>query len=272
MDYSRELQKIEDFVRSEYYRDAARNCGSILEAVLKDIYRKVRANAAAAVSMKLIEVEDRLSKGRDGFQSFMLGQLVGLFREARVFDRAESTLGVSCRLSKRLPLDELTEIRNRCTHDHEYAPTLEELNFFLSSLRVLLHEFGYLPGGFSPPPTRVDPEETLRAELAEIRMQMLSGGTGRDLQEAFYKIENVLHRHPSHPEALNLKGQLARAASYEWQQHWPQTPMMPQTQYVSPGEYVGSAKPLRRLLIPAAVVLALASLAFIVYLLVRRFI
>ena len=271
MDYSRELQKIEDFVRSEYYRDAARNCGSILEAVLKDIYRKVRANAAPAVSMKLIEVEGRLSKGRDGFQSFMLGQLVGLFREARVFDHAESTLRVSCRLSRRLPLDELTEIRNRCTHDHEYAPTLEELNFFLSNLRVLLHEFGYLPGGFSPPPPRVDPEATLRAELAEIRMQMLSGGTGRDLQEALYKIENVLHRHPSHPEALSLKGQLARAASYE-QQHWPQAQMMPQANHGSPGKHVGSVRPLGRFLIPAAVVLALVALALIVYLLIRQFI
>jgi hypothetical protein len=223
MDYSKELLKIQDFVRSEYYRDAARNCGAILEAVLRDIYGKVRAKAPPAASMKLLEVEGRLAKGSGGFQTFMLGQLVGLFREGRVFDHAESALGVSCRLSRRLPLAELNEIRNRCTHDHEHTPTLEELNFFLSNLRVLLSEFGYLSGDISLAPEQ-SPEERLKEELSEIRMQMLSGGTARDLRESLYKLENILHRHPSHPEALSLKAQLSRAARYEEMTRWPAAP------------------------------------------------
>jgi hypothetical protein len=270
MDYSKELRKIEEFVRSEYYRDAARNCGAILEAVLKEIYRKVRANASPAASAKLIEVEGRLSKGGDGFQSFTLGHLVGLFREGRVFDHAESALGVGCRLSRRIPLDELTEIRNRCTHDHEYTPTLQELDFFLSNLRVLLHEFGYVSGGFSPSPAPIDPEEAVRGELAEIRRQMLSGGTGRDLQESLYKIENVLHRHPSHPEALSLKSQLSQAARYEMA-HQPMQTMPYAMSQGGPGHESKPDTPSRWLLVLAAIALAVV-LAFIVYLIVRRLI
>ena len=81
----------------------------------------------------------------------MLGQLVGLFREGDVLNKVKSTLNINCNLSKKIPLNELTDIRNKCTHT-EYTPTLEELGVFHANLRVLLSEFKFITTQASAPP------------------------------------------------------------------------------------------------------------------------
>jgi hypothetical protein len=40
MNYEKEIQKIENFLRDEYYREAGRNCGAILESALKGYLSK----------------------------------------------------------------------------------------------------------------------------------------------------------------------------------------------------------------------------------------
>jgi len=154
MNYAKELQTIESFVKDEYYREAGRNCGTILEAVLKDIYRKVIANAPLTVKKSLVAIEEKISKGQSGFQSFMLGQLIGLFKKGSVFSHVETILDIPCKLSKQIPLDTLNEIRIKCTHNPEYTPTLQELSLFTTNLNILLSEMKYIETIAKPPPSR----------------------------------------------------------------------------------------------------------------------
>ena len=143
MNYSKEMQKIEDFLQREYYRDAGRSCGSILELVLKDIYAKIKIKSPPSDVMRLLEIEEKKSKGKGGFQTFTLGELVGLFREGRIFNLIEPVLGKKLKLALHIPLNDLVDIRNDCTHS-DHVPTLEELHFFHTNLKVFLSELGYI--------------------------------------------------------------------------------------------------------------------------------
>lgn len=64
MDYQQEMQKIEEFLHQEYYREAGRSCGAILEKALRDIYEKVKLNPAVPNSKikELIELEEKIGK------------------------------------------------------------------------------------------------------------------------------------------------------------------------------------------------------------------
>lgn len=195
MNYSKELQKIEDFFMSEYYKEAGRNCGVILESVLKDIYEKVRSNAPSEIIKKLNKIEEKQSNGRGGTQNFMLGQLAGLFREGDIFKYVETSLNIKCRLSKKIPLDELTKIRNKCTHSSEYTPTLEELHFFLSHLKILLSETGYLKTTTYDNDKQNSNDTGIKNELSKIRKRMLMASTLEEIEPLANTID---YWHPSY--------------------------------------------------------------------------
>ena len=139
MDYVVEIEKLEKFLREEYFREAARNAGAILESALRENYLKVRSSSSPETLKVLLTAEEKIGKGKSDFKSFTLGQIVGLYREGKVFSISEVSLGLDCKLAKRIPLDELTLFRNKVIHE-DFVPSLDELLFFVSNLKVVLKE------------------------------------------------------------------------------------------------------------------------------------
>lgn len=143
MNYNEELKKVETLLRQEMLKEMGRSCGSILETALRDIYTRVLQKSARADRKRLMEVEEAQSKGKGDVGQFMLGQLVGLFREGDVLKLYETVFNRPLKRSRRFDLNFMLEIRNGCTHA-EYVPMIDELNIFVSQVRMLLSETGLL--------------------------------------------------------------------------------------------------------------------------------
>ena len=166
MDYLGEVKKIDEFVTRELYREAAANCGRILEALLSDIYEKIMRKAPVADKKRLLEIEEEIGGGK-GSQNFTLGQLNGLYRKGRIFDMLKPVLSIQLKHSSKIPLDMLVTIRNSGSHPNLPAPTLQELQVFVANLRLFLCDLGYVDdedvGVLTPLPSK--PHRWLSMEL-----------------------------------------------------------------------------------------------------------
>ena len=144
MNYQEEIIKIDNFIRQEHYKEAGNTMGGILENALREAYLDMKMKSAAEDQKILIDLEEKHGKGK-GIYSFMLGQLLGLYKEGNVFNLIEKYNNISLNRTYRLPLNDLNDIRNRCAHPSEESKiTLDELEFFLSNLKILLRELDIL--------------------------------------------------------------------------------------------------------------------------------
>ena len=157
MNYSSEIKSIEGFIRQEHYRDAGNVMGRILERALLDAYQSFKSRATPNQQRKLLDAEELVASGRK-IDSFTLGQLAGLYREGQVMKLMTADTSFQITRSARIPINDLIEIRNRCAHPSAGAEiSLEELEYFLSSLKILIREFGMV----GEPATAIDAEAEL---------------------------------------------------------------------------------------------------------------
>jgi hypothetical protein len=149
-DFAKEMENIRNFIQSEQYRQVGVNIGLILEKCLKYLYADIRKNA----TQDTIELIDSKRKeiGIKNIKNSMLGQLITLYKKAKLFRVAEKILETQISTANCMNLYRLRDIRNGCAHG-EYTPTLKEIEFYYFSLKLLLQEIGYisdgLPGEFS---------------------------------------------------------------------------------------------------------------------------
>jgi GNAT superfamily N-acetyltransferase len=142
VDYTSEIRSIENFIRQEHYRDAGNVMGRMLEHVLLEAYQQVKVSSDSSQQRDLLDVEDKIAPNKR-VDTYTLGQLAGLYREAHVLKLMSELSGFSIRRSLRIPIGDLVEIRNRCVHPQPGETiSLEELEYFLSSLKVILREMG----------------------------------------------------------------------------------------------------------------------------------
>ncbi len=144
MNYHQEIEKIDNFIRQEHYKEAGNTMGGILESALRDSYLSMKIKSTAKEQKILLEFEEKHGKGK-AIHNFGLGQLLGLYRDGKVFHLIEKYNNVKLNLTHRLSLNDLNDIRIRCAHpSKEFKITLDELEFFLSNLKILLKELGIL--------------------------------------------------------------------------------------------------------------------------------
>lgn len=125
----------------------------------------------------------------------MLGQLVGLFREGKILVLIEKILGKDLKYSKKIPFNELVDIRNKCTH-FDFTPSLKELEIFFTQLKTLLSELDYYKikgyGSKSPAPIQVEKSTEAVPDSdtpdKEIPAEMVGTGT----EHAFGEMEAVV--------------------------------------------------------------------------------
>lgn len=142
MNYGSEIKNIEGFIRQEHYKEAGNVIGRILECALLEAYQRLKTRIAPNQQRKLLDAEESVASGKR-VDAFTLGQLAGLYREGHVMKlmAADSSLQITRAL--RIPINDLIEIRNRCAHPSSGPEiSLEELEYFLSSLKILVLELG----------------------------------------------------------------------------------------------------------------------------------
>lgn len=145
MEYKKEINKIEQFLKTEFYREAGRTCGELLESALRDLVTDLKTKVKSGDMMNIIENEKKIGGDGKSHNDFGLGQLVGLFREAKLFNLYERIYSKKIKYSKSiLHNHSLIELRNNLTHNSNYKPSLDELEYFFSNVKTFLNELGFL--------------------------------------------------------------------------------------------------------------------------------
>ena len=68
MDYQKEWAEIENLIQQQRYRNAVKVIGVVLENGLRDIYGQVNLNAQPRDVKRLLEIEEKISRGKETFQ------------------------------------------------------------------------------------------------------------------------------------------------------------------------------------------------------------
>jgi hypothetical protein len=142
MDYADKLRSAEKMLLDGYTGQAVVAAGRVLEELLQHLCQsvlpKLKAKDQQTVSQKL----EQVGKGK-AVTDLTLGQLVGLFREADLFEKYETAFGVKLPRLRAADYNSLIDLRNRAAHA---GGTVEEdeARLIVSQVRVFVREAGLL--------------------------------------------------------------------------------------------------------------------------------
>jgi len=140
--WEKRLAELDRLVADNHHKQALQEAGSILEDLLKELYRRSLEKMPPADQKELATKLEQIGKGKP-LSELTLGQLVGLFREAKLFERAEQAL------SRKLPhissanYSNFVELRNRAVHKGGTVSS-KEARFFSAQLSLFADEMGLL--------------------------------------------------------------------------------------------------------------------------------
>lgn len=111
------FEKIKHFMERGYYDSVVKESCSLLEEVLKKVYKQALIDLPIADREILMESEGKIGNKSKSYTQFGFGELVGLFNRSRLLDRwskyTENNMGVIRSIS----LDYIVELRNKLTHE-----------------------------------------------------------------------------------------------------------------------------------------------------------
>ena len=142
--WSERLKEITKLVEHGHFKQAVQESGSLLEALLRQLYRQTTDNLPAGDQKALSQTLEKIGKGKPVNQ-LTLGQLVGLFREANLFEKAEKALERKLKHLGTTNFNTFVDIRNRATHEGEELSE-DEAKLFAAQLSVFIAETGYSVG------------------------------------------------------------------------------------------------------------------------------
>jgi TolB-like protein len=138
VDYSSKLREILDHVERRHFAAATMETGRALESLLRDLYGRLLPLVSADQRERFAAVERRIGGGKP-LADLSLGQLLGLYREALVWDALERYLKISLRRFRPESLNVLVETRNDVAHGAA-EPGEEATYYLVAQFRYLLSE------------------------------------------------------------------------------------------------------------------------------------
>lgn len=143
MDYAKELRKAERYLKQGEAILAAQTGGRILETSLRELYKELLPQLSPESGAKAMQALKDQGKGKT-IDQLTLGQVLGVFREARLIRPAQEILNrdVSILENQQLVQGWLV-LRNRAVHGSEDIQ-VEEIHAFLVNLRTLLQKARYI--------------------------------------------------------------------------------------------------------------------------------
>ena len=134
-----------------------RECGAVFEEALRYLLMELLARVDSASQRDEIHGAEREhAKGDQTFGSFGLGQLLGVYRGARVFDKLNRFTDHDLdKVKRRIVWSEVSDLRNLATHDTgRESLNQDDATQMFTWLKLFLYETGLLEcPGSSPTPT-----------------------------------------------------------------------------------------------------------------------
>jgi hypothetical protein len=140
MAWSKSVHEVENLVAGGHHKQALQEAGSVLEGLLKDLYRRTIDNVAPPDQKQILAKLEAVGKGKP-VGDLTLGQIVGLFRESDFFRLAERALGRKLPHISTANFNTFIDIRNRAVHKGEQV-NAKESQFFAAQLSLFLDELG----------------------------------------------------------------------------------------------------------------------------------
>ena len=139
-DWSRHVREVEQLAAGNHHKQALQEAASLLESVLKDLYQRTINHVSPTEQKQISDKLEKLGKGKP-VGDLTLGQIVGLFREANLFDHAERALGKKLPHISTANFNAFIDIRNRAVHKGEQVSP-KEAQFFAAQLSLFVEELG----------------------------------------------------------------------------------------------------------------------------------
>ena len=119
MEYLTEYMHAYDLLAGGHLVDCVIKCGSIFEIGLKEIAHRMQKDCGYKQLEAYRAEELKIGKGEKQFQQFTLGQVVGVYREAKLFQLLKRKLRSPLNKTLTIDLDRVAEWRNSAVHNPE---------------------------------------------------------------------------------------------------------------------------------------------------------
>jgi len=136
MNLQTKFSEAETFFAQGYYAQAVNTCGQVLEGLLRHLYHRVMSQLTPAEAQAVLEALKTIGRGKK-VDELTLGQLDGLFRQAKLHRHLERALGRSIQGLEQLRT--YIDLRNQATHRGAQIER-ESAEAFLSLTRWLLRQ------------------------------------------------------------------------------------------------------------------------------------
>jgi len=154
MNFSDKLHEVDQLLAGGHFPQAVTAAGQVLEELLRHLYRQALPQLSPADQKDVADKIERLGGGEKTADRLTLGQLVGVFREARLFEKGEKPLGLDLARLRRADLTTLVDVRNQAAHTG--AVEEDEARLVVSQVHLFAREAGLL----------ATPEPAKKAKLA----------------------------------------------------------------------------------------------------------
>jgi hypothetical protein len=140
-EWSKRGSDIERLVKDGHHKQALQEAGSVLEGLLKEVYRRTVDQLPPAEQTKISVALQKVGKGKP-VSDLSLGQIVGLFRETDLFAQAEKALGRKLPHLSSANFNTFVDIRNKAVHKGE-SVNPREAQFSAAQVVLFIDEAGF---------------------------------------------------------------------------------------------------------------------------------
>jgi uncharacterized protein len=151
-EWNDKIDEVDELIANGHHKQSMQEAGGLMELLLRHVYAQVTSQLSATDLQKLTTATAKISAGKP-VGEMTLGQLVGVFREGKVFDLAEGLLKKKLPLLKGFDFNTFVTMRNSATH-HGDTVTPEEATLFAAQLRMFLSSLNLLKT--KPAPSAID--------------------------------------------------------------------------------------------------------------------
>lgn len=171
--FDESIKRIQKFMKIGEFPSAIREAGLILEVLLRGIYTKLIMEIPPKRKEEILKIEKEIGQDKT-VKSFNLGQSIGLFTKAELFDDLSRIYKKKFQDLTHENLYRINDLRNRCTHEG-YKPTANEANFIISLVTNIVKECNIV----------IEPPTSPRKYIIPIIIALICGAT---ILSAYYLI------------------------------------------------------------------------------------
>jgi 2-polyprenyl-3-methyl-5-hydroxy-6-metoxy-1,4-benzoquinol methylase len=114
--YKNKFTFIQQSLDGGEYDVVIKESATLFEVAMKKIFTQAITKLPFAERKELTNAEDEIGKGNKGVDDFTFGQLVGLYRQSKLFKKWETISDVDLGILTSLDLGSIVEMRNKLTH------------------------------------------------------------------------------------------------------------------------------------------------------------